>query len=183
MIIEMGNKLCALGQAGSKPPRDLASFLKEAADTEANNQHKVSWLNEFRNFLTNNKQVDVLNCLQFVLELEEIKVLSTEETRNPSRKRLDEIRSTKLHKLREIGNKFFSVQSEQCIPLSNQVLLEEAGSTLRGLGPDGLEEGLQLVEAASRDNRVWKSGLDAAYRNFVSTNPNQTISAVLLSIL
>ena len=42
--------------------------------------------------------------------------------------------------------------------------MEEAGSTLRGLGPDGLEEGLQLVEAASRDNRVWKSGLDAAYR-------------------
>ena len=45
-----------------------------------------------------------------------------------------------------------------------QVLLEEAGSTLRDLEVAHVEDGLQLVEAARSDYKVWKSGLDAAYR-------------------
>lgn len=181
MILEMGNKLCSAGKGVAKPPRDLTSFLKASLETDKENNN--SWLAEFRKFLANNNQTDVLNCLEFVLEVEELKGMTREETENPSRKRLEEIRSTKLSKLRNLGTTFFSVQSDKCIPLSNQVLLEETGSTLRGLGPNGVDEAMRMVEAATKDNRVWKSGLESTYRNFVATNPDPTVRAVLLSIL
>jgi len=184
---DMGN-ICNPGQkGGSRPPRDLTGLLREAVlfenSEQKENRSRPCWEQEFRSFLQSRNQADMVSCLDFLLETEMIQLLEEEEKEIQNRKRSEEIKATKLRKLKEIGAKYFSVQSDECLPLSNQVLLEETGKTLRGLKVDQLADAVKLVMAARGDNRVWKSGLDLAYRSYLATNPTQSLQAVLLSIL
>jgi len=186
MKYDMGN-LCNTGQSGvPRPPSDLTGLLRDAVLAEdgphKENNNRPPWEQDFKEFLHSTNQTDLENCLQFVLEVERLKLLEDELLDSPSRKRLEEIKSTQLEMMRSIASKYFSVLSDQCIALSNQVLMEEIAN-LRNVRQEHLKNGLKLLLAARSDNKVWQSGLEFAYRSFLATKPSPTLRAVILSIL
>jgi hypothetical protein len=68
-----------------------------------------------------------------------------------------------------------------------QVLREELCQTLSDLTKKTtdnalLDEATDLVKMASKDFKVWKGGLDAAYNKFLATHSNN-LTDVILSIL
>jgi len=185
----MGNTLCGArsrSQGASIPPKDTVGFLNAILDQESHDQENripFYWEDDFRKFLTENKQSTVINSLNFCLEVLRIQNMISEEEHTDSNKILQDLRARRLERMQEIGHIYLSVQSKQCITMTNQVLMEELGSELRNLTLDKMEIANKELLAARSDSRVWKSGLDLQYGKYLSTKPTQKLQAVLLSIL
>lgn len=190
----MGN-ICSTNKGGGgRPPRDLTDLLEdmmtgevtENSDLKENKDGRAGspWGLTFRLFLLQRKQEDIISCLDFVLDCERLRALGEEEEASgPNKKRAEEIRLMKLRLLQSMGQTYFSTDSKSCLPLSNQVVQEEASMLLTTLTPDQVEEAMSLVWLARGDSQVWRNGLDAAYKSFLATHPSSTIRAVILSIL
>jgi len=185
---EMGNTLCGARSRsqGSSPPRDTVSFIRAILDQDSYDQENripFYWEEDFRKFLIENKQISVLNSLDFCLAVERLQLTIQDEQNIDSNKILQDSRAQRLEKMKEIGQIYLSVRSKQCIPMNNQVMMEELCADLRDLTVENMADANTQLLAAKSDTRVWKSGLDLQYGRYLSTKPTQKLQAVLLSII
>lgn len=150
-----------------QPPRDLSLLIQDSPQTK-------HWLESFRKFLTSCNDVTSLHCLEFVLDWQAINAEKVQD-------------ETLFKKLMNLYSKHFCEQSPKPVPLQNQVLREELCLKLQFLHQKDVLAVQDLLVEASRDNKVWKSGLETKYKQFLATKPAPcvvtAVTAVLLSIL
>jgi len=185
-IINMGN-ICSTNnnnKAGGRPPRDLSSLIEESLNSD---EESSLWGSHFRQFLRHRGQNDLENALDFVTLITKLNAVQEEAKNTDSKKKREDLRQDRVSLLRQMGDKYFQAESEDSIPLSNQVLHEELTETLAKVtlksSEAEVEEACELVWQARSDNRVWKAGLDLSYKTFLANKPSPTVKAVLLSIL
>lgn len=173
------------GSGGGRPPRDAISLLD---DIKARGGIDASdWGTKYRQFLRDRGQADMESILNFVLDCVELKSLKDELSSSNNKRRKTELNQERLDLLQIIGEKYFSIDSESQIPLTNQVLREEMCEDLMKVNSESsdieMNQLVTLVLQARDDNRVWKNGLDQSYRMFISQPTPVSLTAVLLSIL
>ncbi len=94
--------------------------------------------------------------------------------------------------------KYFAEDAPFPLAMTNQVLREEISETLESIAvKDKKKQGqhddnddndlmlsvVDLLLQARMDHKIWKGGLDLAYKHFVSLRPTNSLTAVLMSIL
>lgn len=185
-IVTMGN-ICSTNnnnKAGGRPPRDLSGLIEEMLVSE---EESSLWGAHFRQFLRHRGQNDLETALDFVTLSTKLNAVQEEAKGSDSKKKREDLRQDRVSLLRQMGDKYFKAESEDSIPLSNQVLHEELTETLAKVTEKSseaeVEEACELVWQARNDNRVWKAGLDTSYKTFLANKPSPTVKAVLLSIL
>lgn len=170
-------------EGGSRPPRDLTSLLQ---DIKARGGVDASpWGDRYRQFLRDRGQIEMESILSFVLDCNDLKAIEEELNSSSNARRKSELSQERLDLLQVIGEKYFSVDSDTQIPLSNQVLQEELGEDLSLPNVESMDASqlVVLVLQARDDNKVWKSGLDQSYRTFILQPTPVSLTACLLSIL
>lgn len=170
---------------GGRPPRDAISLLD---DIKARGGIDASpWGTKYRQFCRDRGQADMESILSFVLDCGELKAVVEELKSSNNKRRKAELEKERLELLQMIGEKYFSIDSDTQIPMTNQVLREEIGEDLIKISNESSEVELSqlvtLVLQARDDNRVWKNGLDQSYRMFLTQPTPVSLTAVLLSIL
>lgn len=187
-IITMGNVIsqCANNnnnRRGGQPPRDLTGLVEELVLTEA---EENVWGTQFRSFL---KQRDksLEHALDFVTLASRLSTVQDQAKNTDNKNKQTELRERKISLMKQMGDKYFKSDSDQCLPLANQELHKELGEKLGCVGEKTtdaeLDDAYELVMMARTDNKVWKSGLDSSYKTFVANKPSPSPKAVLLSIL
>jgi len=182
----MGN-ICSSNnnnKTGGRPPKDLSALIEESLVAE---ESGGVWAAQFRQFLSHRDQADLELALDFVTLASKLSAIQQESKTVGSKTRQEELRLTRVSMLQQIGKTYFQPGDAKCVALANQVLLEELSESLAKLSEKSseaeLEESFRLVMAARGDNKVWKAGLDTAYKTFLANKPSPSMKTVLLSIL
>lgn len=187
-IESMGNvtSLCASNnnnRRGGQPPRDLAGLVEELVLAEA---EENVWATQFRSFLRQ-RDKSLEHALDFVTLSSRLSALQDQAKNTDNKTKQTELRGKKISLMKQIGDKYFKTDSDQCLPLANQELHKELREKLSGVGEKSseaeLDDTYEMVMLARTDNKVWKSGLDSSYKTFVANKPSPSPKAVLLSIL
>merc|ERR1719225_111352 len=187
-LVKMGN-VCSSNNnnksgAGGKPPRDLTSLVEELVLSE---KEETLWGSQFRQFLKHRGQKDLEHALDFVTSSSRLSTAQDQAKNTENKTKQAELKEKRVSLLNQMGTKYFKADSDQCLPLANQVLHEELSEKLSKVNEKSseaqLDEAVALVMQARSDNKIWKSGLDISYKTFLANKPSPTMKSVLLSIL
>lgn len=186
-LVNMGN-VCSSNNnnksGGGKPPRDLTSLVEELVLSE---NEESMWGCQFRQFLQHRGQKDLEHALDFVTVSSRLSTAQDQAKNTENKAKQAELKEKRVSLLNQMGNKYFKTDSDQCLPLANQVLHEELSEKLSKVNEKSseaqLDEAVALVMQARSDNKIWKSGLDISYKTFLANKPSPTMKSVLLSIL
>lgn len=186
-LVNMGN-VCSSNNnnksGGGKPPRDLTSLVEELVLSET---EESLWGSQFRQFLHHRGQKDLEHALDFVTVSARLSTAQDQAKNTENKTKQAELKEKRVSLLNQMGNKYFKTDSDQCLPLANQVLHEELSEKLSKINEKSseaqLDEAIALVMQARSDNKIWKSGLDISYKTFLANKPSPTMKSVLLSIL
>ena len=140
------------------------------------------WLQHFQNYLQINQMQKTSHLLDYLLDCQ--LVFQSNSDQQPSLSK----------KLAFIFDTYLKEDSSKPIMFSNQVLRDELSQQLsmvynNGSYYDGPHSSylkvLNLLKESNNDYKVWKGGLEQAYKQFISSKPKivNDITTVLLSIL
>jgi len=186
----MGN-VCILNQNTnvqkvSSSPHNLEELLSGIVNPEEISSDNVesvidsnSWTSSFKEYLNKRNLEDELTILKFLVMVQAIR------TKSINKKTPKELYMFKSKKVLDICETFFSEDSENQVPLSNQHLWMEISAMTNSLkaGLPVSEEALDDVIKARKDPAVWDEGLEPKFINFAKQAPGPTLKACLLSIL
>ena len=139
------------------------------------------WANKFRLYLKSRNLSDDETILRFLVLIQPLKSCA-----NFNNNHWDTPRFTKTKRLFvEIFDTFFSEDSEDVLPLSNQALwgdlLATSNSIKAGL-PVSMESMMEIIHVR-KDPGIWDDGLEPTYMRFLKQAPPPTLTACILSIL
>ena len=149
---------------------------------------KSHWITQFREHLSKLNQPEKDAMLDFVVACNILrnKEFEIKQISRGMAWRQDQLNKDRREILSTIGETFFCENAACPIPLSNQILREDLSrklSKIDSINDNDLSDLYDLLWQARCDHRVWKSGLNEAYMNFVASKPSPNLTAVLLSIM
>ena len=145
------------------------------------------WLQHFQDYLQINQMQKTLHLLDYLLDCQIVF--------QSSKQAVPQQQPVLSQKLTLIFDTYLREDSSKAIILSNQVLRDELNQQLSKVYNNGsyydgptssYSEVLNLLKESNRDYKVWKGGVEQAYKQFISNKPKinlKDITAVLLSIL
>jgi hypothetical protein len=167
----------------------LLSEIKQGSDQPDD----ILWIKKFRDYLHTMGQEKTIALLDFAITCQLLRVHEQEiKGLNHNWKRYHELHGERKQLLAHIYNNYFSEDCPTPIPLTNQVMREElcrclAQSQTSGgqydMNNDAYASIVNLIWQARTDYRVWKGGLETAYKQFIVYRPSANLTAVLLSII
>ena len=139
-----------------------------------------SWLQHFQNYLQTNQMEKTLHLLEYLIDCQDIFC--------------DKFKS-KADKLTFVYTNYLHEDCPKPVMFTNQILRDELvrqlsqvkkESNTYDLPTSEYTEALNLLKDSMNDYKIWKGGIEQAYKQYLSTKPrlpSSTMTAVLLTIL